>query len=162
MKADRDFANWYRQEYPRVATTLALATRNDAAAEDATAEAFAKALERWHRVRKMERPTAWVYVVAVNQLRRDLLRNVREAEFRVDWSHKSDPFGDVEARLDLLDALEHVTSRQRMALVLRYVADLPEAEVARALGLSVGGASKLLHDARGRLGTLLEDLRTRS
>ena len=42
MRADREFADWYRQEYPRVATTLALATRNDAAAEEATAEAFAK------------------------------------------------------------------------------------------------------------------------
>jgi RNA polymerase sigma factor (sigma-70 family) len=42
-------------------------------------------------------------------------------------------------------ALRQVSSRQRDVLVLRYLADLPEAEVAAALGCSVGTVKQHAH-----------------
>ena len=50
-----------------------------------------------------------------------------------------------ELREDLVRALRQVSSRQRDVLVLRYVADLPEAEVAAALGCSVGTVKQHAH-----------------
>jgi RNA polymerase sigma factor (sigma-70 family) len=49
-----------------------------------------------------------------------------------------DHAGDVADRDYLLRALAGLAPRQRAVLILRYYCDLPEAEVAQALGCSVG------------------------
>jgi RNA polymerase sigma factor (sigma-70 family) len=50
-------------------------------------------------------------------------------------------------RLELLEALRSLSRRQREVVVLRYLADLPEAEVAAVLGCSVGTVKQ--HASRG-------------
>jgi RNA polymerase sigma factor (sigma-70 family) len=50
-------------------------------------------------------------------------------------------------RIDLHRALRRLSRRQREVLVLRFLADLPEADVARALGCSVGSVKQ--HASRG-------------
>jgi Sigma-70 region 2 len=45
---------------------------------DVTAEAFARALERWERVGSMASPGGWTYRVALNVLRRRLRRGALE------------------------------------------------------------------------------------
>ena len=50
-------------------------------------------------------------------------------------------------RGDLHHALGRLSRRQREVLVLRFLADLPEADVAQALGCSVGSVKQ--HAARG-------------
>lgn len=51
---------------------------------------------------------------------------------------------DSEAR-ELLDALAHLGVRQRTALVLRFYADMSEADVAEALGCRPGTVKSLVH-----------------
>ena len=51
---------------------------------------------------------------------------------------------DGEAR-ELLDALARLGIRQRTALVLRFYADLSEADVAEALGCRPGTVKSLVH-----------------
>ena len=41
---------------------------------------------------------------------------------------------DVEAWMDSLEALERLSERQRVAVALRYLEDLPYAEIAEATG----------------------------
>jgi RNA polymerase sigma-70 factor (sigma-E family) len=65
-----------------------------------------------------------------------------------------DPVGAVDLRDALVRALLTLPPRQRAVLVLRYFDDLPEAEVAAALGCSVGTVKS--HTARA-----LAALRTR-
>jgi RNA polymerase sigma factor (sigma-70 family) len=48
-------------------------------------------------------------------------------------------------------ALTFLAQRQRVAVVLRYYADLPLAEIAEAMGCSVGTVKSTLHAALGRL-----------
>ena len=50
-------------------------------------------------------------------------------------------------RVDLHRALDTLSRRQREVLVLRFLADLPEADVAKALGCSVGSVKQ--HASRG-------------
>ena len=47
--------------------------------------------------------------------------------------------------------------RQREVVVLRYIADFPEADIASALGISRSTVSSTLADAHRRLGSLLDE-----
>jgi DNA-directed RNA polymerase specialized sigma24 family protein len=64
-----DFADWYAREFPRLRSTLALVTGDVGVAEEATAEAFARALVHWPRLSRTGAPNGWVYTVALNQVR---------------------------------------------------------------------------------------------
>jgi DNA-directed RNA polymerase specialized sigma24 family protein len=57
----------------------------------------------------------------------------------------------LDARADLLGALGGLPARQRAVLVLRYFADLPEAEVAEILNCSVGTVKSSASRALERL-----------
>jgi|ERR1700722_11847529 len=150
-----DFETWYRSEYPTVFGSLLLALGNRDVAEESVAEAFARAYERWSRVRAMDRPGAWVYVVALNVARRRLRRRSLERLLLA----RSRPPADVppETGFDLWDLVRMLSPRERMAIVLRYVADLPESEVAKAMGISAGGVAKTLHTARMHIASMITD-----
>jgi RNA polymerase sigma factor (sigma-70 family) len=64
--------------------------------------------------------------------------------------------GRVEASADLLQALGELPARQRVALVLRYFEDLSEAEVAQAMGCSVGTVKSTTSRALERLRSVVE------
>ncbi len=69
-----------------------------------------------------------------------------------------DASGAAEVRLVVRTALSRLTARQRTVLVLRYFEDLPEAEVARLLGCSVGTVRSTTHRSLARLRTLAPEL----
>ena len=54
-------------------------------------------------------------------------------------------------------AVSRLGPRARTAIALRYVADLPEAKVAEAMGITRGAVASTLHKARARLGELLAE-----
>jgi RNA polymerase sigma factor (sigma-70 family) len=58
----------------------------------------------------------------------------------------------------LFEAVGRLGQRDREVIVLRYLAELSEAETAAALGCAVGTAKSRLHRALGRLrGAMLAD-----
>ncbi len=144
------FADWYAVEFERVSRALALAAADPALGEEAAAEAFARALARWPRVGAMSSPGAWVYTVGLNELRRTWRR--RRLELRSAARVRP---GDVPAPEPPDDTLWRAVAalppRMRDAVALRYVADLPEAEIADALNVTRGTVAASLSAARKRL-----------
>ena len=53
--------------------------------------------------------------------------------------------------------MRHLSLRQRQVVVLRFVADLPEADIADVLGISRGTVSSTLADAKANLRVALTD-----
>lgn len=147
-----DFETWYRAEYPRLVNTLALVVGDRALAHDAAAEACTRALARWRRVSNMERPGGWIYRVALNDARRRARRSSRERRLAVDGAIPVVPDSPaVHTDVDLWAAVARLPERTREAVVLRYVADLTEPEIARALRISRGTVATMLRRARLRL-----------
>lgn len=148
-----DFEAWYRGAYPRVFASVLVVCGDRAAAADATDEAFVRAFERWARVRRMQSPAGWTFVVARNEALRTARRANRERSVA-----QSVPPSAVDPEIDvaLWDAVRDLAPREREMVALRYVAGLTEPEIAKALGIAVGTVSRGLHDARGRLARMLE------
>ncbi len=114
-----------------------------AEAEDVAQEALARALLRWSRVR--DHAEAWVVRVAGNLAYGWWRKNGRLTSL-VEQPSLATP-GPSGERIDLIRALRRLSKRQREVVMLRYVADLPEADVAAALGCSVGTVKQ--HASRG-------------
>jgi RNA polymerase sigma-70 factor (ECF subfamily) len=149
-EAHEDFDAWYGREAPRVLASVTLAVGDRWLAEEATAEAFARALERWPAVREARSPSAWVYTVALNQVRSAARRRQVERRFlhrqRPDVAHPAPP-PDVA----LWRAVGELPPRMRTVVALRYVGDLPQAQIAEVLGVTPGTVASTLHDARAKL-----------
>jgi RNA polymerase sigma factor (sigma-70 family) len=67
-----------------------------------------------------------------------------------------DETAGIDRRDELLRACRTLPPRMRAVLVLRYFEDLPEAEVARLLGIGIGSVKSQTSRALGRLRVVLE------
>jgi RNA polymerase sigma factor (sigma-70 family) len=150
-----DFDAWYLREAPRLLALVTLAVGDRWLAEEATAEAFARALERWPSVGAMRSPSAWVYTVALNQVRTTLRRRAVERRFVLRHRTPPEVAPVPEPDVALWRAVAQLPLRERVMVVFRYVGDLPEAEIARALGVTRSTVSSTLSHARQRLAQLL-------
>ena len=111
-------------------------------AVDIAQEALARAAARWGRVQDHAAP--WVATVAGNlavdywrkRRRRDALSLAAPPPASSGAGESSDD-RPVE-RVDLVRALQALPKRQRQVVVLRYLADCSEAEVAASMGCSEG------------------------
>ncbi|MCU1466014.1 MAG: Sigma-70, region 4 type 2 [Actinomycetia bacterium] len=152
------FDEFYESFFDRVARALVLAGADRDLACDATQEAFARALRRWRTVCDMDRPDGWVYVVAMNRLRDHWRRSERRRERTRDIDDGiRDNTSGVATRLSVRDAIATLPPRQRQAVVLRYLADLPLADVADAMGCATGTVKATLHQAMQSMRIELDD-----
>ncbi len=148
--ADRDaaFAELFRAEYPgllRIATLLTDAS----AAEDLVQDAFARTYRRWTRLAEPDNARAYLRVCVANGARSGW-RRVRTARAHapahdVTAASAEDLAVDREDRREVLRALDALPGRQREVLVLRYYAELSEADIAAALGISAGSVKTHAH-----------------
>jgi len=152
VTATTSFDGWYRQEHPRLLALLSVAAGDADIASEITAEAFTRALERWDRVAAMDSPAAWTYRVAVNLLRRRLRRAAVEQRL---WSRAVEPARPAAVAPELWAAVRALPARQRTAIALRYVCDLPQAEIAVVMDVAAGTVSATLTAARRRLAAVL-------
>jgi RNA polymerase sigma-70 factor (ECF subfamily) len=159
---NNSFALWYAKEYQKLLRTLIVTIGDADVAADATSEAFARALQRWERVRGMSSPTGWTYTVALNVARR-LFRRRRVEAIVLHRQITLPPIRDDS--LEIWDAVQRLPMRQRTAIALHYLSDLPQRDVATAMGIAEGTVAATLSQARRQLAVALshsvgeEDLR---
>lgn len=133
-------------------TALGVLGDRDAAA-DVAQDVALTALEQAGKLRDPQALDAWLHRVAVRRALRESrrTRRRRDAELRAPRPAAPDSLAGV------LELLAGLPARQRAALTLRYVHDLPDAAIAAALGCRTGTVRSLL--SRGRE-ALREELAT--
>jgi RNA polymerase sigma-70 factor (sigma-E family) len=159
VEAQESFREFVASRTPALLKTAVLLSGGDRhAGEDLLQNALIKAAGRWHRI---DDPEAYV---------RQILYRQQVSRWRLKWPRRElafaeppeSPVGDgagaAELRIVMRSALARLTTRQRTVLVLRYFEDLPEADVARILGCSVGTVRSTTHRSLARLRGLAPEL----
>ena len=151
------FEAFFDATWPRCRRLAGRMGLDPGSAEDVALDALAISYDRWKRVEGLEYREAWVLKVASNLALRQLKRRGRAIPASTASTASTATERPAEERVDLHRALSRLPRRQREVVFLRYVADLPEAEVAAALGVDVGTVK--VHASRGRsaLGQLLSN-----
>lgn len=145
-RAAHDFDRLFREEGQGVFRTMyAFSGGRRDVAEEATAEAFARAIAYAGGIRE---PLGWIYRTAFRVARAELKRERRSVPEREHEVLPPDVAGVVEA-------LRRLSPNQRAAIVLRYEADLPVDEVARRMGTAQATVRVHLFRGRKRLRELL-------
>ena len=157
MDVSPDVADLFHALYPRLVVLLYATCGDQADAEDATQEAFTKALRHQRRFLSLDNPEAWLRTVALNHLRngwrhRDVVRRFRE---RVPGPQAA--FAPGPDHVAIMAALGKLDGPHREVVVLHHLVDLSVAEIAETLGLSPGTVKSRLSRGRARLAPLLRD-----
>ncbi len=146
------FEALFDESFERCEAAARRIVRDPALAEDLAAEAFARAWARWWWLRRQPAPVGWLVRVTTN-LALDAVR--RGPAPMGALAHPPTLEETVVLHNALVAALGALPDRQRAAVVLRYLADLPEAEVASAMGVSAGSVKTHLHRGLARLQSTL-------
>jgi RNA polymerase sigma-70 factor (sigma-E family) len=149
-----EFAEYVVRQRPaltRFATVLSCQTW---LAEDLVSDVLGRAFERWDQISVMAQPHAYVRRMVVNEYlswRRRLARTSPRADVEPDISGYGDGANERAERDAMIRRLSRLPRKQRAAVVLRYYAGLPDAEIATQLGCRVATVRSQIHRALAAL-----------
>ena len=133
--------------------------------EEIVQDAFVRLQLKWGGLRQLDRAPAYLRSAVLNGAR-SALRHGKVADRHLERRGGAVEATSVEAAVvtsddhrRMLAALRRLPERQRAALALRYYLDLSEADIADALGVSVGSVKTHLHRGLAALSTMIGEER---
>lgn len=160
--ADEAIAVLYELNWAGLVRLATLLTRDASVAEEIVQDAFVALHRRWSRLSDPRAAHAYLRTSVVNGSRSALRhRGVTE---RHRPPGPAEPAGPEEravqasADAEVVAALRRLSRRQQEVLVLRYYADLSEAEIADTLGMARGSVKAHAHRALAALRRELADV----
>lgn len=151
-----EFESLYRCAYPRFLRVAFAITRNEDTAAEAVQEAFARALRSRNAFRGEGSLQAWLWRAVVNEAKRATVRGSALSLESAEEARSNGVEGSDAATRALIAALPE---RQRLAIFLRYYADLGYRTIAEVLEIETGSVSATLHAAHASLRAALEEVR---
>jgi RNA polymerase sigma-70 factor (sigma-E family) len=151
----------HREHYASLVRLASLVLGDVGLSEQVVQDAFVKLHLRWGGLRQLDRAPAYLRSCVLNgarsQLRRQKVRDRHDAR-RTVAPVVGTPEASAVAAAEherVVAAIRRLPERQREALALRYFLDLPEAEIAAAMGVSGGSVKTHLHRGLTALAQLL-------
>ena len=147
----------YRAHWHRLVRLAWLLLRDQLAAEDVVQDAFVATHRRWGAIRESGRVVGYLHAAVVNGCRSVQRHNVVVDRVNSATAGSADApgresVGSAEAAAlhgsehdAMMRVLAGLPTRQREVLVLRYYADLSEAQIAAALDISPGAVKSHAH-----------------
>lgn len=149
--ADRAVTELYGAHYPALVRLAAFLVRDVCTAEEVVQDAFIAMHSSWRRLRDRDKALSYLRQSVVNKSR-SVLRHRTVMDKNAPKPAPDVPSAEQGAltlleRSSVVAALRKLPVRQREALVLRYYADMTEAQIASVMGISRGAVKS--HTARG-------------
>lgn len=150
------FDEFFLAEFPRLVSMLTAWSGERSVAEDLAQDALLAAHRNWATVATLERPGTWVRRVALNRSSNEGRRRRRERAALSRLSADDRPDGNTVTIVPVTDEqlwawVRSLPAAQRDATIMRYVDDLPLADIAAVLGCSAGTVKTHLQRARRTL-----------
>jgi RNA polymerase sigma-70 factor (sigma-E family) len=151
--ADEAVTHLFAAHYRPLVRLATLLLREPDAAEEVVQDAYVALHRHWRGVRDADKALSYLRVTVLNRCRSALRhRKVVAAHLARTKPAPDAPSAEAGALATLqheamITALRALPPRQREALVLRYYADLSEAQIAEAMGVSRGAVKS--HTSRG-------------
>ena len=151
-------AELFAAHYGRLAGWCRRLLDEEETAHEIAMEAFTRLLSR---LRRVDDPVGYLYVIAANLVRDHWRRTRREREvLRLSKQGYSAAGGEAELHgFDLRSLVEALPDRLRVPVLLYYYADFPLTDVARLISRPVGTVTSDLHHARAVLRQALDGTR---
>ncbi|MGH3157744.1 MAG: SigE family RNA polymerase sigma factor [Streptosporangiaceae bacterium] len=160
LDADRAVTELYSTHYRTLVRLATLLVRDMSTAEEVVQDSFIAMHASWRRLRDTDKALSYLRQSVVNKSRSVLRHRV------VMDRNAPKPAPDVPSaehgaitlleRSSVVEALRKLPVRQREALVLRYYADMSEAQIASVMGISRGAVKSHTARAMTSLRTVLE------
>jgi RNA polymerase sigma-70 factor (sigma-E family) len=149
--ADRVITDIYHSEYKSLVRLAVLLVHDVHTAEEVVQDAFVAMHTAWRRLRDSDKALSYLRQAVVNRAR-SVLRHRNVVDKNAPKPAPDEPSAEHGAmalieRTAVIAALRTLPDRQREAIVLRYYADLSEADIAATMGISRGAVKS--HTARG-------------
>jgi RNA polymerase sigma-70 factor (sigma-E family) len=150
------FHAFFEAHHVELARLAYLMTGERSAADDLAADALTEVWRHWARVDAADDPAAYARGIVANLSRQWVRRQALQRRGLLGLGPaRGAPGPDLPAVLDVRAALRRLPHRRRACVVLRYAFDLPEHEVARVLGISVGAVKSQTSRGARQLAGLL-------
>lgn len=158
--ADHAVTELYGLHYQSLVRLSALLVRDVTTAEEVVQDAFVAMHGGWRRLRDTDKALSYLRQSVVNRSR-SVLRHRAVIDKYAPKPTPDAPSAEQGAiaqleRSAVIAALRNLPERQREALVLRYYADLSEAQIADAMGISRGAVKSHTARAMSALRMVLE------
>jgi len=158
--ADRAVTELYATHYRSLVRLAALLVRDIATAEEVVQDSFVAMHGGWRRLRDSEKALSYLRQSVVNRSR-SVLRHRVVVDRNAPKPPPDMPSAEHGAialleRSAVIAALRTLPARQREALVLRFYADMSEAQIADAMQISKGAVKSHTARAMATLRTMLE------
>ena len=147
-----DFDAFYRANVSAVTAVALALTGSPSLAEEIAQESFLAALRSWHKIRTYDDASAWVRRVATNIAISGTRRRIAEVRALIRVGLPRSPAPTLELPdAELWAAVRRLPPRQAQVVALRYVEDLPAADIASVLGCAEATVRVHLHRAHAAL-----------
>ena len=155
--AEVQYTEYVTVRLPVLRRTAFLLCGDSHRADDLVQAAITKLYLHWRKASEADNLDAYVRAILVRTFLNDQRRGWFQRErVTAEPADRAQPVPDHDTKAVLHAALATVPARQRAALVLRFLCDLPVAEVAAQLGCAEGTVKSLTSDGlkslRRRLG----------
>jgi len=160
------FGLLYEAHYARILNYVYRRTLDVSVAEELTSNTFFNALRALPKYRHRVPFRAWLYRIATNEVRMRWRRLKRrpalEAQLeRIHFSDAAEPPDVVREKLQsyarLHECLARLPEKYQAVIALRYLEELPIAEVAQVMDKREGTVKSLIHRGLKRLRALMGD-----
>lgn len=151
---ERKFYNTY---FENVYKTCFFILKDENLAKDSTQETFFKAFKNIHKLEDASKEKAWITTIASrtsidiynkHKKRNEILDDDKIIYQQTDTSNGTN---DALDNMALSKALDHLKPEQKEIMILKYIEEHSEKDIAALLGIELGTVKSRLHRAKNKL-----------
>ncbi|MFB4167907.1 RNA polymerase sigma factor [Virgibacillus sp. JSM 102003] len=142
----------YEGYFEKVYKTTFYILKNEELAKDATHDTFIKAFKNFNKINQQSKINAWITTIATRTAIDIYNKNKKQLtyEFKEEiYASNSDEFNYTKDELE--NHLDNIPPDQKQVLILKYVEDLTEKEIAKRLSIKLGTVKSKIFRAKQKL-----------